>query len=92
MRERKPIYRIQRTEIVIKKTHELSLRYPRIPEFIKAIDWALSRRPHHFTHISSDYYLWVTAELSSDEFPDVKILYKIDEESNIVIILDIDEN
>ena len=84
-------YTIRRTEDFIKKSHELGKRFSRVKELIKAIDWALERRPHYFTNISSDYYLWVTTELSNDDFPEVKILYKIVEDDFEVVLLDIEE-
>lgn len=38
------------------------------------------------------YYLWVTEELSNEEFPTVRILYKILEEDQIVVLPDIEES
>lgn len=62
-----------------------------MPELIQAIDWSLSRKPHFFTHIAADYYLWVTEELESDDFPVVKILYRVLAEEQVVVLLSIDE-
>jgi len=87
----KPSYQIKRTEEFIQKSNELRKQYKRTPELITAIDWALCRKPHYFQNISGDFYLWVTEELSNEEFPTVKILYKILEEDQIVILLDIEE-
>lgn len=58
----KPSYSIRRTEEFIEKTNELSKLYKRTPDLIKAVDWALCRKPHHFQNISSNYYLWTTEE------------------------------
>jgi hypothetical protein len=92
MRERKPLYSIHRTENFISKTKQLSKVYPRLSEFLNAIDWALMRRPHHFNNIIADFYLWVTAELESDEFPNVKIIYRIDEDNSKVILMEMEES
>lgn len=87
----KPSYQIQRTEVFIKRFNSLLKIYPRVGELLEAIDWALCRKPHSFSQISGNYYLWVTDELSSEEIPAVKIVYIIQEEENIVVLLEIEE-
>jgi hypothetical protein len=85
-------YVIHRTEKFIEQSHALEQKYSRIPELIKAIDWALERRPHYFNHISSNYYFWVTEDLTEYGFPEVRIMYMIKEEDYIVLLIDIEEN
>lgn len=92
MPQHQPKYQIKRTEEFIQKSVELGKGYKRTPDLIRAIDWALSRKPHYFNNVSGDYYLWVTEGLMSEDFPVVKILYKIIEDSDTVILLDIEEN
>jgi hypothetical protein len=89
--EHKPQYSIVRTEEFIAQTQELKKRYQRMPDLIRAIDWALERKPHWFSPASGKYYLWKTEELSNHAFPEVKVLYKIDEENMKVILMSIDD-
>ncbi len=71
---------------------EICTRYQRMSELDHAIDWALSRKPHSFRHISGDYYLWVTEKLISDDFPKVKILYKVDDVNRTVVLISIEDS
>jgi hypothetical protein len=90
-RQYKQLYKIKRTKEFIRKTSELRKIYRRMPDLIKAIDWALARKPHAFTKLTSDFYLWKTVELENNEFPIVNILYRIVEEAYEVILIDIDD-
>lgn len=75
-----------------KKVKELCRTYKRMSELDEAIDWALSRKPHYFDNVIDNYYLWVTETLLNEDFPKVKILYQIDEESRIVTLISIEED
>lgn len=57
-----------------------------------AIDWALARRPHHFTKLAGDFYLWVTENIDNADVPKVKIIYRIFEEENRIMLLAIEED
>lgn len=85
-------YKIKRTEKFIQNTSNLKSSYPRVTDLINAIDWTLQRSPHRFTNTVTNYYLWVTSELASEDFPEVKILYMIDEVEKEVTLIDIEEN
>jgi hypothetical protein len=69
----------------------LQKRYGRLLHLLQAIDWALARRPHHFSNVTGEYYLLKTGELSNPAFPQLKIVYRISEEENTVVLLDIDD-
>lgn len=73
------------------KVKKISKTRKRMAEFDMAVDWALSRKPHYFTNILGNYYLWVTEELISNDFPHVRILYSINESERIVNLIDIEE-
>jgi hypothetical protein len=90
--EHKPQYQINRTEEFIKKSQELRSRYNRVTDLINAIDWVLTRKPHFFTNLIGEYYLLVTDQLSNPDFPKVKVFYRIIEETNIVVLIDIEED
>jgi len=90
--EHKPEYTINRTEGFIKKNQELRAVYSRMAELISAIDWALERKPHTFTQIINDYYLLKTGQLSNPDFPQLKILYYINENEKIVVLIDIEDD
>jgi hypothetical protein len=62
-----------------------------VTDLIQAIDWALMRKPHYFTQVSGDFYLLKTDQLDNPDFPQIKVLYKINEADNTVILLDIDD-
>jgi len=91
-RERKPQYRVIKTEDYVQNLHELSKQYGRLTELNDAIEWALARMPHKFNNIANDFYFWVTEELANPDFPKVKIVYRILESSSTVTLLTIEEN
>lgn len=90
-KEQRPTYQITRTEKYIQKNHELTKTFPRLKELNKAVEWALSRKPHHFTPVTDEYYVLVTQQLENPEFPEVRILYLINQEEQRITLLDIDE-
>ena len=89
--EHKPQYTINRTEEFIRKSQEIKKSYKRVTDLINAIDWALERKPHIFTQVSGEFYLLKTSELSNPDFPLLKILYRVIQEKNIVVLIDIEE-
>jgi len=86
----KPQYLINKTEKFIRKSQELKGRYNRVFELLQSIDWHLERKPHHFNNVAGDYYLLKTGQLSNPEFPQVNVVYMINEEHSTVILLDIE--
>jgi len=90
--EQKPQYKVIRTEDFIQNLHEISKRYGRVTELNNAIEWALARKPHKFNNIANDFYFWITGELSNPALPKVKIVYRILEDSDTVMLLTIEEN
>jgi hypothetical protein len=58
--EHKPQYYVVKTEHFITRTQDLQKRYGRLLHLLQAIDWALARRPHHFSNVTGEYYLLKT--------------------------------
>lgn len=90
--ELQPRYQIKRTEQFIKETQQLNKNYPRVLDLFKAVDWNLQRGPHEYSNLITNYYLWTTDELSSEEFPVLKIFYMIDDENDTVTLIDVEES
>jgi hypothetical protein len=91
-RDRKPQFAIVKSEEYIANLNQLTKRYGRLVELNDAIEWALSRKPHYFDKVANDIYLWITQGLMSDDFPIVKIIYRIIEDKNTVVIITIEEH
>jgi hypothetical protein len=87
----KPKYQIKRTEQFIRKCQDLKKSYSRVQELIQSIDWHLSRKPHYFSNISGDYYVLKTGLLSNPQFPQLSVLYLINEEEDSIMLIDINE-
>jgi hypothetical protein len=85
-------YKVERSEEFIRQFSELRKIYLRTNDLINSVDWALSRRPHHFTKVAGDYYLWVTENIDNPEIPKIKIVYRIIDDDNKVILLAIEED
>ena len=84
-------YEVTKTEEYIQQFDEIYKRFPRSIELNNAIVWALERYPHSFENLAHDFYHWITAELASEEYPIVKILFRILSEENKVILLSVEE-
>jgi len=89
--ERKPGYKVIKTEDCIQNLNDLSHRYGRATELANGIEWALARHPHKFNQLANDFYFWITDELTNIKFPTVKIVYRINEGESTVTILAIEE-
>jgi hypothetical protein len=92
MAEYKPQFTIERTEKFIQNCNELSKIYGRLTDLINAVDWVLSRHPHLYKQIVSNYYLFKSSQLSNREFPKLKIMYIIHEDLNKVTLMDIEDD
>ena len=71
---------------------QLTINHSRMNDLDAAIDWALSRAPNRIPNsvqLMPNYFLWVTDEFYDLEIPIVRILFKI--EGNTVILLAISE-
>jgi len=85
-------YQIRKTEKYIAESQKLHKSFNRVTDLLKAIDWALERKPHSFTLVSGDYYMLVTGQLSNEEFPEVRVLYLINEDELFVMLINISES
>jgi hypothetical protein len=61
-------------------------------ELKKAIVWYLERRPRSTFNIDEDFYLWVTDQLPVKTIPKVKIIYRVSDPSQTVILISIAEH
>ena len=86
-----PAYEVIKTEEYIQQFNEIYKRLPRTKELSDAITWALQRYPHSFDNLVPNFYHWITEELASEEYPVVKLLFRIDEEEKRVILLSVEE-
>jgi len=59
-------------------------------ELEHAIDWALSREPTRFYNFTGNYYLWKLEQMT-EGVPSVVIIYKYDQQEDVVHLLDISE-
>ena len=55
-------------------------------ELDRAVEWALHRKPKRFYNICDDFYLWKTDRLIP-EIPQLRILYRYDEEQHTVYLI-----
>lgn len=83
-------YQIIREPEFESKMLEIAVGYPRLNELEDAIDWALARKPHEFTQIMNEYYLWITEGYTNNEFPPLRILYRIDDTEKKVYLIDVE--
>ena len=90
-REIKPRYKVIKTEDCLQNLKDLSKTYGRTVELINGIEWALARHPHRFNQLSNNFYYWITEELTNIKFPTVKVVYRINDEENTVVVLTIEE-
>jgi hypothetical protein len=72
------------------KIKVLTTGYRRMHEFDEAIEWALSRNPTQFYNIEGDFYVWKT-DSTFIQFPQLRILYKYDLQSNTITLIDLEE-
>jgi hypothetical protein len=92
MAKHKPQFTIIKTEEFIQKCDGLSKVYGRITDLINAACWNLERKRHLYLQISTEYYLWRSSVLANPAFPQVKVMYRIIEAENKVILIDIDDD
>lgn len=94
-----PIFTIIRTEDFIQASGSLIETYPTLIEFNKFLNWHLQKNPYIFNQESGDYYSLSSSDLHTPDlllaakkvtyFPNVKVLYHIDDEQKSVILLSI---
>lgn len=72
--------------------NKLISSHSRMEELQQAIEWSLRRSPRTVTphEITDNTFLWVTAQLSIDSIPAVKIIYSVDDESKKITLISID--
>ncbi len=90
---------INRTEDYIVASGSLTETYPTIIDFNKFLNWHLQKNPHYFKHESGDYYSLSSSDLQTPNlllaakrvthFPNVKVLYHIDDEQKSVTLMSI---
>ncbi len=88
------MYTIVREKSFDEQVEIITRRHFRMKDLDHAIDWALSRKPTEIPNIvkiSYEYYLWVTAEFYNIDIPMVKILYRVERETNTVYLFTIAE-
>jgi hypothetical protein len=83
-------YKIIREPDFDRKILEIAGNFKRLKELDDAIDWALARKPHYFNEITNEFYYWVTEQLTNDQFPQLKILYRIVDSEKTVYLIDVE--
>lgn len=94
-----PPFIIIRTEEFIQESSRLIETYPSIIEFNKFLNWHLQKNPLFFKQESGEYYSLSSSDLQTPalliaakrvtNFPNVKVLYRVDVEEKQVTLLSI---
>jgi len=92
-------FTIIRTEEFIRASSSLIEAYPTLIEFNKFLNWHLQKDPYRFERDTGDYYTLSSSDLQTPDlllaakrvtlFPNVKVLYRIDQEQRSVTLMSI---
>jgi len=83
------MYDVTQIEDFAKQIAALKTKYERIDELYQAIVWYLEKNPtsDEFERLDGNDFLWRTGRLIDDLFPQLLILFRVNEQKNEVILL-----
>jgi hypothetical protein len=87
------MYTIRREHLFEREFSEIAKNYSRIADLESAIDWFLGRsyrNEKYVSRISDSFYIWKMSKVHND-FPQLVILYKVDDMSGMVYLMSVKE-
>ncbi len=87
MKPKQAPYHVEPTNEFNEQVEALKGMYPRIDQSIMAITWALKKDPREYDHIVGDYYTIESKSISKENFPDVKVMYRILADQGMVTLM-----